>query len=103
MAIWTNDELAELGPGLRGFVEASAFRNHGKQYGRCVTCGEPFGSPPGTRSRHCPACRPEAQRLAVREGMRRLRRQRKSTSSPSPDRAGARESRPAALKIPQPP
>jgi hypothetical protein len=79
MPDWTEAELGELGPMLRGYVEASFPRKSGTQHAACATCGEVFGNHPGRRSRFCSACRGQERLRAAREGMRRLRRRRKST------------------------
>jgi hypothetical protein len=79
MANWTEAELAELGPMLRSYVEASLLRKRDPHRAGCATCGEVFSNHPGRRSRFCPACRPQERLRAAREGMRRLRRLRKST------------------------
>jgi hypothetical protein len=73
MADWSENELAELGPMLRGYIEASLPRKCDNPLAACATCGEKFGNHPGLRSRFCPACRPQERLRAAREGMRRLR------------------------------
>jgi hypothetical protein len=80
---WTEAELDDLGPMLRGYIEASLPRKREDRRTACAACGVRFGNHPGKRSRFCPACRPQAQLAAAREGMRRLRQRRKSTSLPS--------------------
>ena len=78
MAKWSEAELDELGPGLRGFVANSVSRKtEGRRY-VCATCSERFGVHPGKRSRFCPACRPQERLRMVREAVRRLRAHRKS-------------------------
>jgi hypothetical protein len=79
MADWSESELTELGPMLRGYIEASLPRRRDAHRAGCATCGEWFGNHPGLRSRFCPACRPQERLRAAREGMRRLRRRRKAT------------------------
>ena len=77
MANWSETELAELGPLLRGYVEASLPRKPDAQRAACTSCGEKFGDHPGRRSRFCPECRPQERLRAAREGMRRLRAHRR--------------------------
>jgi hypothetical protein len=77
MGDWSESELAELGPMLRGYIEASLPRKRDARRAACATCGELFGNHPGRPSRFCPACRGQERLRAAREGMRRLRAHRK--------------------------
>ena len=54
MADWSESELAELGPILRGYIEVSLPRRRRTQGAACATCGERFVNHPGRRSRFCP-------------------------------------------------
>ena len=85
MANWSETELAELGPMLRGYVEASLPRGPDAQRAACTNCGEKFGDHPGRRSRFCQACRPQERLRAAREGMRRLRAYRREFAAPAGD------------------
>jgi len=78
MADWSESELAELGPMLRGYIEASLPRRRRTQGAACATCGERFGDHPGRRSRFCPAYRPGERLRAACEGVRRLRKRGRS-------------------------
>ena len=73
MTDWSESQLAELGPMLRGYIEASFPRKRDAQHSACTNCGDKFGNHPGRRSRFCPACRPQDRLRAAREGMRRRR------------------------------
>jgi hypothetical protein len=70
---WSDEELAELGPGLRAFVEASPPRGRG--FGTCSICGERFRKLRGPRAKHCGVCRlslrrkKERERVAQRRGV----------------------------------
>jgi hypothetical protein len=68
---WTDDEIAELGPGLRQFVEASLPRGRGVR--TCSICGEQFRQRGGLRSRHCRECRLRDRRKRERERIARRR------------------------------
>ena len=79
MAHWLREELDELGPGLRAFVEASIpARSH--VHAGCARCGERFRLPRGPRSRWCVTCRPIERERAERERLRRR------TKMPAPGR-----------------
>jgi hypothetical protein len=70
MPHWKQEELDELGPGLRAFVEASIHARAGA-HGTCARCGERFRLPRGPRSRWCPICRPIERERTERERLRR--------------------------------
>jgi hypothetical protein len=70
MPHWKREELDELGPGLRAFVEASIHARAGA-HGTCARCGERFRLPRGPRSRWCPICRPIERERTERERLRR--------------------------------
>ena len=62
---WSDEELAELGPGLRAFVEASLPRGRGIM--TCKACGEQFRKLRGPSTKHCWVCRLSLRRKKERE------------------------------------
>jgi hypothetical protein len=63
-------ELADLGPRLQQYVEAS-LPARVDLYASCASCGARFRLPRGPRSRFCPGCRPEARERSEMDRARR--------------------------------
>jgi hypothetical protein len=67
---WLPEELDELGPGLRAFIEAPISARSGT-HALCARCGAQFRLPRGPRSRWCGTCRPVERERSERERLRR--------------------------------
>jgi hypothetical protein len=64
---WTADEIAELGPLLRQYVQASLRVDTTSEKRRtCACCGEKFRRQRGRPSPFCATCKPEQRALAER-------------------------------------
>jgi hypothetical protein len=62
---WTPDEIAEFGPALRQFIQASDTTSRMRR--TCAGCGEKFRCWRGRPSRFCATCRPQQRALAERK------------------------------------